>query len=48
MTERTHQTDSYCSDNSYSCFLIELLCQTKIFMQFERINRLSERLHETD
>ena len=35
-----------------ACFtfilLIELLCQTKTFMQFERPNRLSEHLHETD
>ena len=34
--------------NLYSCFLIEFLCQTKIFMQFERLNRLSEHLHDTD
>ena len=27
--------------NSYSCFLIELMCQTKTFLQFERLNRLS-------
>ena len=34
--------------DSYSCFLIELLCQTKTFMQFERLNRLSKRLLEID
>ena len=34
--------------DSYSCFLIELLCQTKTFMQFARLNRLSKRLHEID
>ena len=34
--------------NSYSCFRIELLCQTKPFMQFDRLNRLSKRLHEID
>ena len=28
--------------NLYSCFLIELLCQTETFMQLERLNRLGE------
>ena len=30
---------------SYSCVLIELLCETKTFMQFKRLNRVSKRLH---
>ena len=34
--------------DSYSCFLIELLCQTKTFVQFERPNRVSRRLHKID
>ena len=34
--------------NFYSYFLIELLCQTKAIMQFERPNRPSEHLNETD
>ena len=38
--------DSYCSDNSYSCFPIELLCQTKTFTQFERLNRYTGTYHE--
>ena len=44
--ERTRQTGVIVVINLYSCFLIELLCQTKTFMQFERLNRLSEHLHE--
>ena len=34
--------------NLYVCFSIELLCQTKTFMQLERLNRLTEHLHEID
>ena len=34
--------------DSYSCFLIELLCQTEAFMQIKKIIRPSKRLHEID
>ena len=40
--------DSYCSEKLIFIFSDRIVVSNKAFMQFERLNRLSAHLHETD
>ena len=46
--KRLAKLDSYCSDKLIFMLSDRIVVSNKSFMQFERLNRLSEHRHEID